>query len=764
MKTLFNNFSIKTKNITIILVVVFFSIAATIIVQAKQNIESFRKNLETQVESVAKVIGTNSVVAIEFDDKRQGLTILRSLNAIPEVVGAVIYDKNKKEFVTFKKDPDLSFKEVKKLKNSIKFEDDYMYLSADINFSEEYYGTIHVIASTENLSRRIYNYMLFSSTLLLVIFLVSAILGALFSRNLTRPILKLADTAAVISHKGDYSIRVKKFNNDEIGTLYESFNKMLDQISAKSKEIRKLNEGLEDMVLERTRDLVKAKEQAEEARHSAELADKAKSTFLANMSHEIRTPMNAILGYSGLLMKLITDKKRREYLEIVQTSGKNLLALIDDILDLSKIESGKLKLVFGIMNPDRIFDEIQNIFKIKTEEKGIDFFIEVDPDIPNSLLMDEIRLRQILFNVVGNAVKFTDDGYVKLSVRKQESSIDTSRIDLIFEVKDTGIGIPKDQQEGIFKAFEQQKNQSTRYGGTGLGLTITKRLVEIMNGHISLDSRPNKGSTFTIALKGVEISSLENIGLPSALPSCDSIVFDGSKVLLVEDNPYNIQLARTLLEEKEIIVQEALNGIQALEALKTFRPDLILMDMKMPEMDGYETTTIIKSDERYQDIPVIALTADAMKSGQKRIFEIGCDSFLSKPIEADRLFAELMKYLPYRNDRRDLPLTPEKNPAEEFQSLELSEIEDDKIVEITKILTNDMMSRWRDMENSMLLDEWEQFGNYVQELANKYKIRFLAEYGRQIVEKVKHLNIVELKKIIKKFPSVVEVFKKRSEK
>jgi signal transduction histidine kinase/DNA-binding response OmpR family regulator len=764
MRKHFKNLSIKKKNIAIILTVVVFAVLTTIIALGIQTHQASRKDLILRLKSVVNVIASNMTVALEFNDKSDSQELIGSLKSIPEVIGGAVYNKNGEILAEYRDKPELSFALFNRLKKETLLLGDQLHIKKDVQYKKEILGSIYIIASTGILTDQILGYSFFALLLLVIVLPVAVGLAWRLTGSFTDPILELANTASDISDKGDYSIRVETTSSDEIGTLYNSFNGMLNNISQKDKEIRHLNENLEETVQRRTLDLLNAKEQAESA-------DRAKSTFLANMSHEIRTPMNAILGYSRLLMKQTVNETQKEYLDIVSTSGRNLLSLIDDILDLSKIEAGKMKLVYQNMDPRGLFHEIENIFSIKTKEKGIDFRINVAPDIPEGLLMDETRLRQILFNVVGNAVKFTDEGYVEISIHSKVPGESRDRVTLVFTVRDTGIGIPEEQIEKIFQAFEQRTDQSSRYGGTGLGLAITKRLVEMMNGKLSLVSRVGEGTEFTIQLDNVEIRSHEELPTEAVRFRHDQMDFKGALVMVVEDNRFNMALAKTILEAQNIRVVEALNGKDAMDILNRdgIRPALILMDLKTPVMSGYEATRRIKADDNLKHIPVVVLTADIRQSDNGPARACECDGFLPKPIDEGALFSELMKFLPYRNRKsqengegkkglRKRMLTVDTLlRKEDFHTLSDTEVND----MITSLSTN-LMEQWNQLKDSMILDQWTDFGKDVKQLGQNFNLPVLVDYGQCMIDNVTHLNINELKKTIQAYPGLVDTIKKSS--
>ncbi|MFC1467332.1 response regulator [Verrucomicrobiota bacterium] len=403
-----------------------------------------------------------------------------------------------------------------------------------------------------------------------------------------------------------------------------------------------------------------------EARESAESANAAKSEFLSNMSHEIRTPMNAVLGFAEVLKGKETDHQKLHWVELIHSSGKTLLTLINDVLDLSKVEAGKLELQYGAVSLDSLLDDLTLIFAKKAEDKGIYLKGNVSPDMPIAIL-DEMRLRQILINLIGNALKFTDHGFIRLDASCTFYDKTRSSMALTIQVQDSGIGIPKDQQGKIFESFGQTSGQKTaKYGGTGLGLSICQRLVELMGGTIRVDSEEGKGSTFIIELHDIEVASTEGLSEKS---TSESIQFAPATVLLVDDIDYNRELLRINLEQWGLGILEATNGLEGVKLAHKHKPDLILMDMKMPVMDGYDATRTIKSDAELKDIPVIAVAAYAFAQDEAKISEL-CDSYMQKPISANNLARELCRFIPHHIiEEKDIPSAdPVENSIEPLDS------------------------------------------------------------------------------------------------
>ncbi|WP_372370306.1 transporter substrate-binding domain-containing protein [Candidatus Uabimicrobium sp. HlEnr_7] len=384
----------------------------------------------------------------------------------------------------------------------------------------------------------------------------------------------------------------------------------------------------------------------QKAKKAEQQANQAKSKFLANMSHEIRTPMNAILGFTEILSEEEHDPQKKSYINAIHTSGKALLALINDVLDISKIEAGKIELQFSAVRLQILLEEMEVIFRQQTSDKELDFQIDIDNNFP-IIISDEVRLRQILINLIGNAIKFTHVGHIKVKAKVHEVPKE-ERFRLVIEIIDSGIGIAKEQHKRIFEVFSQSKQQNYAvYGGTGLGLAIVKSLVELMEGKIEVESEFGKGTTFRITFDDVEIASTENIKtqVDNSLDlSC--INFSSATILIVDDVKYNREIFAIYLKNWNFDIVFAHNGKEGIEKVKIHRPDLILLDMKMPIMNGYQASDILKRDPELRHIPIIAATASSLKQDEKIIAQL-CDGYLRKPLSKRDLVSEIMKHISY---------------------------------------------------------------------------------------------------------------------
>ena len=489
-----------------------------------------------------------------------------------------------------------------------------------------------------------------------------------------------------------------------------------------------------------------------QAKKEADSANRAKSEFLANMSHEIRTPMNAVIGFSDILASKITNKQHKSYLNSIQTAGKSLLTLINDILDLSKIEAGRLDIKSEPVNPPVIFTELQQIFSLKIAEKNLELIMEIDENIPPALFLDETRLRQVLLNLIGNAIKFTDSGYIKLCANNIYTEDDRSKVDLILAVEDSGIGIPADQQALIFESFKQQDGQSTRqYGGTGLGLAITKRLVELMNGQILVESRPGKGSRFEIALHEVKVAVAPNAVMQDNTFDSNNITFEKAQVLVVDDIESNRELIEEYLSPVNLEVIFAENGLKALLFAEEYHPALILMDIRMPEMNGYEATKHLKNNPNTADIPVMALTASVALNEKAKIEAHGFDGFLAKPINIYELLCELSRYLKYTKKAvADIPQVATKVDS----TLNLENIAN--LSELRSKVEREVMPLWKKANIMMKMDVVIAFAEKMITLGNQYNVPAFIHYGEPLQESTQTFDIAYIQKALKEFPGLVK--------
>ncbi len=500
------------------------------------------------------------------------------------------------------------------------------------------------------------------------------------------------------------------------------------------------------------------KEKATQERRAAEAANRAKSEFLANMSHEIRTPMNAVLGFTELLDSLITDSQQREYLNAIKSGGKGLLTIINDILDLSKIEAGKLEIQYEPLNPRSIFMEIESIFSLKASRKNIAFEIEIDPSLPENLLLDEVRLRQIIFNLVGNAFKFTQEGHITLAVRPmfpQNGRTPSAEgpSDLCITVEDTGIGIPEKDQASIFDSFKQQEGQSTRkFGGTGLGLAICKRLVEMMDGSISVTSTPGKGSLFTIILRDVAVAE-DPVIRSNDKSEVSNYQFEPAELLVVDDIESNLNLIQSQFRNTGVQVWCAQNGQQAIEMARERHPALILMDIRMPVMDGYEATQRLKSAQETQDIPIVAITASGLASDKRKIEAHDFDGNLRKPVSRAELFREIARFLKYR--------TQDEDGAPDRESIPQAALSDSiaHLAELIGRLEREFTPRWNEFQKKQPIKAVQQFGKDLEELGREHQAKAVTRLGDELIQSVKNFDIRKMRLLLSEFPELIDQLK-----
>ncbi len=628
---LFQNISIKNKITSIILIVSTSTLLLGFIIVGLGEIKNLKSEMLLNNLMNTKLIGEYSIAPLTFDDNSGAENVLSKLSTNPNVISAALYDRSGILFASYKKQQNIFIAPLYEKPDELStskstFTKSVLYIEHPIIYENFKYGVITVQVDTLLLSKKTQNYIFILLTIMVGMISFSFILANKLQKPISQPILELAQLTRKISKEGDYSIKIEKKSHDEIGILYDDFNNMLEQIIHR--------ENARD---EAEQKLLEAKEKAEES-------DKLKSAFLANMSHEIRTPMNAILGFAELITmpdSEITPNEKQNFIKLINNSGNNLLRLIDDIIDISKIEAGQIKIhkkeCFLNITLKEIQQSYLEIRKIK-EKEHVD--IRVNENVYHQNLVihtDTLRLNQIFTNLIDNALKFTEEGFIEFGYEIQNED------KLLFYVKDTGVGMDQKKKDLVFDRFTKIEDDKNRlYRGAGLGLAISKSLVELLGGKIWVESAPDLGSTFYFNLPFDEIKSSNNIN--PLINISENYDWQDKTILVAEDEPANYIYIEEVLKITKARILKAINGKEAIEIFKNNNDiDIVIMDIKMPEMDGYEATRRIKKINN--KVPVVSQSAYAMPGDIDKGLESGMDDYLIKPVKPKELLSILNKHL-----------------------------------------------------------------------------------------------------------------------
>jgi signal transduction histidine kinase/CheY-like chemotaxis protein len=644
------NLSIKRKLTLITMLTSSIALILSSVSFLIYDLVSFRHLLSQDLITQAQIIGYNSAGAMEFKDEPAATATLSALTAKEDIVTAALYKPDGKIFAHYSRGKATVQESLpsRLQAKGYRFEGGYLEVFHEVTLNGEHVGTLFLQSDMRQWNLRAKRY----AGILIIFVLVSGLFALLVSSNLqgliSKPILHLEDTMRMVSSNKNYAIRAVKTYGDEIGRLIDGFNTMLSEIQQRDTALQSTNGELKTRTQELEEEVFQRKQAQEElfkAKHAAEEANHAKSTFLANMSHELRTPLNAIIGYSEMLEEETRDTGKIENvqdLKKIQAAGKHLLALINDVLDLSKIEAGKMGLHLETFDVSQVIEEMVTTLQPAAKKNANSIEVHLAGNV-GTMKADITKVRQILFNLLSNACKFTDHGTISVDVDQLKVA---EKECIQFRVSDTGIGISAKQKENLFHEFAQADSSIARkYGGTGLGLAITHRFVQLMKGQISVESEPGKGAVFTVQLPTQIV--VEAVELPSSQAASDvsatstETKTDRDTILVIDDDPAVRDLMSRFLTKQDFRVVAAANGEEGFRLAKELRPLLITLDVVMPECDGWTVLNRLKSDRELAEIPVIMVT---IVDNEARGLDLGASNYLIKPVQRERLAVLVEKH------------------------------------------------------------------------------------------------------------------------